>query len=193
MNGDSHLRFIRERLRNDVRLLHEKPRGRERALMEAAAMFRAISALDPEIVQRGELDGAFALFGLDRDKALRDPLVWGGHHNELEDEALNVMLGAAADILHEDYGLSRRKSFSRISGWAGKAVASARKVENWARGGKEHQRPGRAVGHTYALEDLRERLQRQGLAGKHGDAELALKERVVSLVRRAENIRNSLG
>ncbi len=180
------LRDLRAMVDEQMKLLHNVPRGRERALKEADIMIRVMKRLAPGHMAGGNFDSAFAMYGRTRDEALANP--FGGNDADVETEAFELTLGAAADVLHEDFRESRRNAWRQVSHMVGTDIATPKRVENWSKGGKEYKKPGRLVGAEVAIAQLRASIKRRCLSGDLSAAKTFLQEELRRLHKRSQEV-----
>ncbi|WP_419739250.1 hypothetical protein [Ruegeria sp.] len=185
---------IRTLVEEDLRKLQNVPRGRERSLREAEILMRMATRVVPKAVSRGDFDGAAALFGVQRDAALTDPLRWGGNNERMPGEMTKMLAGATADYLHKNFKITRQSSFKKVSNWTSGTGSplTAKVVANWAQGGREYAKEGRGVGYDHLAKSIPDYVARRATAQTPTAIGQALCDNLQRFIQRADNVREAL-
>ncbi len=139
---------LRADIREQLKALHNLPNGEEKALREAEVMMRVMKRIDMESVDAGKFDNAAALFGISRDYAVTDPVLGLANGSKLEPELMGITLGAYADAIQVEHGVTRKAACISVASMLPKSHKRAgRTIENWTEHGREGQANGRRSGY----------------------------------------------
>ena len=131
----------REWLRAELARLGNLPEE-ELAVRQADLVCRLLKRMVPDIVSSGELDPMIRNYLGVHTELTRDTAMFGGNEASMTKEIPFIVAGASADVLHQLYQVSRKRSAIKVASWL--PDLTRRNVETWAAGGSRlKERPDR--------------------------------------------------